>query len=142
MKAGSLELRNPLGNMDTIANFLIMMKNASRVGKPTVVTPFSNIKFQIAELLSSKGFLGKVSKKNKNDMPIIEVELLYPEGAARITDVERISKPSRRLYSAAKDLRSYKQGLGLNVLSTPKGIMADADAKKENVGGEVLFRIW
>lgn len=128
--------------MDTIADFLIMMKNASMVGKPSVVTPFSNIKFQIAELLVKKGFVGKVSKKNKKELPFIEVELLYPEGAARITDVERVSKPSRRLYSGAKELRSYKQGLGLNVLSTPKGIMTDKDAKKENVGGEVLFRIW
>jgi small subunit ribosomal protein S8 len=128
--------------MDTIADFLIMMKNASVVGKPSVVTPFSNIKFEIAELLSKKGFVGKVSKKSKKEIPSIEVELLYLEGAPRITDVDRVSKPSRRLYSAAKDLRSYKQGLGLSVLSTPKGIMADADAKKENVGGEVLFRIW
>jgi small subunit ribosomal protein S8 len=128
--------------MDTIADFLIMMKNASQVGKPSVITPFSNIKFEIAELLSKKGFVGKVSKKNKKEVPSIEVELVYTEGAPRITDVERVSKPSRRLYSAAKDLRSHKQGLGLSVLSTPKGIMADRDAKKENVGGEVLFKIW
>lgn len=128
--------------MDTIADFLIMMKNASLVGKPSVTTPASNMKLAIAELLSKKGFVGAVSKKNKKNVKIIEVELLYPEGKPRITDVEKVSKPSRRLYSAAKGLRSYKQGLGFNVLSTPKGIMTDIDAKKENVGGEVLFRIW
>jgi small subunit ribosomal protein S8 len=128
--------------MDTIADFLIMMKNASMVGKPSVISPYSNIKFAIAELLAKKGFVGAVSKKSRKNVKMIEVEMLYPEGKPRITDVQKVSKPSRRLYSGAKELHSYRQGLGFNVLSTPKGIMVDADAKKENVGGEVLFRIW
>ena len=106
--------------------------------------PFSKMKMAIADILSAKGFIGKVSQKGKTPQTkLLEIELIYDEaGNPRITDVHRISKPSRRLYEKAKKIRSYRKGFGISVLSTSKGIKTDMEAKKENLGGETLFTIW
>ena len=127
---------------DPIGDFLIRIKNASRVGKETVSVPFSNIKSAIAELLSNKGYVGAVTNKTKGKSKILSIELVYKNDRPAVTDVERISKPSRRLYKKAKEITRYRRGYGLAVFSTPRGILADTDAKKENVGGEHLFNIW
>ena len=129
---------------DPIGDFIIRIKNAGNAGKENVSVPFSKMKLAVAELLSSKGFLGPVAKKSKGDVfKFLNVGLLYTEdGKPRISDVKRISKPSRRLYEKAKSIKQYRRGFGISVLSTPKGIMSDMDAKKEKVGGEILFTIW
>ncbi len=129
---------------DPIADFLIRIKNAGYAGKSSVVVPFSKMKLAIAELLQSKGFLALVSTKGKSPTSkVLSIELGFQEnGQPRITDVKRISKPSRRLYEKAKNIKSYRSGVGMTVFSTPKGIMADADARKANLGGEILFSIW
>jgi len=119
------------------------MKNASMVSKDRVVIPFSAMKYSIAQCLKEHGFVGDVSKKTeKNNVPVIEIGLLYKDGAAKIHDVARISKSSRRVYMGMRDLRPVKNGHGLTILSTPKGILSDKQAKKELVGGEALFKIW
>lgn len=129
--------------MDPIANMLITMKNASMVSKDLVVVPFSKIKFSIAECLKEHGFVENISKKTeKNNIPVIEIKLAYDDKGAKIKDVVRVSKPSRRVYSGVKEIRPVKNGHGLTVLSTPKGILSDKQARKEQVGGEVLFKIW
>lgn len=129
--------------MDPIANMLVSMKNASMVSKDRVVVPFSKMKFSIAECLKEHGFVENVSKKTeKNNIPVIEIALAYNEKGAKIHDVARVSKPSRRIYAGVKEIRPVKNGYGLTVLSTPKGILSDKQAKKEQVGGEVLFKIW
>lgn len=128
---------------DPIGDFIIRIKNASAVKKESVSVPFSKMKLAVAELLSAKGFVGKVSEKVKGKAKYLNVELLYTEnGGAVVTGTQRISKPSRRLYEKSKNIRPYRKGYGLSVFSTPKGIMADMDAKKENLGGEFLFNIW
>lgn len=129
---------------DPIGDFITRIKNAGNAGRESVSIPFSKMKFAIAEILSAKGFVGPVAKKNKGDTPrFIIVNLLYSEsGKPAISDVKRISKPSRRLYEKAKNIKQYRRGFGMTVLSTPKGIMADADAKSNNLGGEILFTIW
>ncbi len=113
-------------------------------GKPFVSVPFSKMKLAIAEMLSSKGFLGEISTKGKAPTTkYLQVELIYTEdGKPRVNDVKRISKPSRRLYEKAKNIKGYRMGVGMTVLSTPKGIMADIDARKAKLGGELLFNIW
>ena len=122
---------------------LITMKNASMVSKETVVVPFSNIKYAIAQCLKEQGFITNVSKKTeKNNVPVLEIELSYTADGAKIHDVKRMSKQSRRMYSGAKELRPVKNGHGITVLSTPKGILSDKQARKEMVGGEVLFTMW
>ena len=129
--------------MDNIANMLVSMKNGSAVSKDAVVVPFSGIKYAIAQCLQSHGFIAGASKKTeKKNMPVLEIKLAYGQSGAKIHDVKRLSKPSRRVYMGVKDLRPVKNGHGIVVLSTPKGILADKDAKKEQVGGEALFMIW
>ena len=128
--------------MDQISNMLIMMKNASLAGKESVVLPYSNMKHAIAECLKKEGYINSVTKKVKKDHPVLEVELVYVDKKPKIAEVERISKQSRRVYFGVKDIHSVRNGSGLLVLSTPKGILGGKDAKREQVGGEALFRLW
>ena len=122
---------------------LITMKNASMVSKQTVVVPFSKIKYAIAQCLKDAGYIANASKKTeKNNISVLEIELAYTDAGAKIHDVKRMSKPSRRMYSGVAELRPVKNGHGITVLSTPKGILSDKQAKKELVGGEVLFTMW
>lgn len=128
--------------MDSIANMLIVMKNGSLAGKESVLLPYSKMKNAIAECLKKEGYVSEVAKKVKKDIPMLEVVLAYNEDKPRITEVERISKQSRRVYMGMKDIHTVRSGSGLLVLSTPKGILSGKEARKEQVGGEALFRIW
>jgi len=119
-----------------------MLKNASLAGKETVSFPYSNMKNAIAMCLKKEGYVKEVSKKVKKGFPVLEVELTYKEEMPKITEVERISKQSRRVYFKMKEIHSIRNGSGLLVLSTPKGILSGKEARKEQVGGEALFRIW
>ena len=125
---------------DPISDLIIRIKNASDAGKETVTVVGSKIAENVAHLLKKSGYLSSVQKsKEKRELLL---GLVYFEGTPRIHGVERISKPSRRLYQKASDIRSYKSGYGNVIFSTPKGILTDVDAKKLKVGGEVLFKIW
>jgi small subunit ribosomal protein S8 len=128
--------------MDSISNMLIVMKNGSLAGKETVFFPYSKMKQAIAECLKNEGYVNAVFKKIKKDNPVLEVELVYTDKKPKITEVERISKQSRRVYFGIKDIRSVRNGTGLLVLSTPKGILSGKAARTEQVGGEALFRVW
>jgi len=128
--------------MDQISNMIIMMKNASKANRPTVSFPYSKMKHAIADCLKKEGYVVSLSKKMKKMVPMLEVELVYVDGQPKINDVERISKQSRRVYYGVSDIKPIKNGYGLVVLSTPKGILSGKDAKKELVGGEALFKIW
>ncbi|MFA6272811.1 MAG: 30S ribosomal protein S8 [Patescibacteria group bacterium] len=128
--------------MDSISNMLIVMKNGSLAGKESVAFPYSKIKNAIAECLKKEGYVSSVSKKVKKDQPVLEIELAYAEEKPKITEVERISKQSKRVYFGMKDIHKVRNGAGLLVLSTPKGILSGKEARKEQVGGEALFRIW
>ena len=119
-----------------------MMKNASLAGLPTTAFPYSKMKNAIAECLKKEGYIVGTAKKSKKGVPMLEVELVYVAGTPKVTNVERISKPSRRVYYGTGDIKPIKNGFGLLVLSTPKGIMSGKEAKKELVGGEALFKIW
>ena len=128
---------------DPIGDFIIRIKNAGMVGKETISLPSSKMKLAIAELLSKKGFVGEVSNKAKDGKSVMTVGLLYREdGTPKVRDVQRISKPGRRIYEKAKDIKRFKRGFGISVFSTPKGILADSDAKEQNLGGEILFKLW
>ncbi len=116
-----------------------MIKNANRAEREVVVVPHSKIKMAIAECLLRHGFVSSVSKKVKKGFPVIELGLIYRDGQPRVTEVTRISKSSRRMYTGVKGIRPVKHGQGIMVLTTPKGILTDKEARKELVGGEVLF---
>lgn len=118
------------------------MKNGSLAGKESVFFPYSKMKNAIAECLKKEGYVSNIAKKVKKDQPVLEVGLIYRDKNPKITEVERISKQSRRVYFGMKDIHSIRNGSGLLVLSTPKGILSGKDARKEQVGGEALFKIW
>ena len=119
------------------------MKNGALVSKEAVVVPFSKLKYAVAQCLKDAGYVTSVSKKTeKKNIPVLEIALAYDGASPRIHDVLRMSKPSRRTYMGVHDLRPVKNGHGVVVLSTPKGILTDKQARKEMVGGEALFMIW
>ncbi|OGI58286.1 30S ribosomal protein S8 [Candidatus Nomurabacteria bacterium RIFCSPHIGHO2_02_FULL_37_45] len=128
--------------MDSISNMLIIMKNGSKVDKESVFFPYSKIKHAILECLKKEGYVNNISKKISKNQQILEVGLAYKDKKPKITEVERISKQSRRVYFRMKDIHKVRNGSGLLVLSTPKGILSGKDARHEQVGGEALFKIW
>jgi len=128
--------------MDQIANMINMIKNANRVGHESIFVPYSKVKHAIAECLVKEGFLKGASKKAKKGIPVLEVELAYVDGAPKVNGVDRVSKLSRRVYAGVKSIKSTRSGYGSTILTTPKGILTDKQARKEMVGGEVLFKIW
>jgi len=128
--------------MDPVSNMLIGMKNANRALRDSVIVPESKLCLAIAQKLSQEGFVGAISKKTRRGRPVFEVMLIAVDRIPKISEVVRVSKPSRRMYAGLHDIKSVKNGKGLLVLSTPKGILTDKEARKEHVGGEILFSIW
>jgi small subunit ribosomal protein S8 len=128
--------------MDPVSNMLNGMKTANLALRESVIVPQSKLCLAIAEKLSKEGFVGTVTKKTRLGRPVFEVQLISNDRQPKITEVVRISKPSRRMYAGSADVRAVKNGKGLLVLTTPKGILTDKEARKEHVGGEVLFSIW
>jgi len=128
--------------MDGISDLIIRIKNASATGKESVTVPHSKVKEAILAVLEREGYVKGISKKGKKIHKSLEVGLVYDEYGPRVKGVERVSHLSKRIYRGVKDLRPVKQGHGMMILTTPKGILTDAEAKKQKVGGELLFKIW
>jgi small subunit ribosomal protein S8 len=121
---------------------LIMIKNASRAKRPTVTVPYSKIKEAIADCLKKNGYVASVTKDKVKNMPVLVLGVAYDGEVAKVKDLERVSKPSKRVYVGVNDIRAVKSGYGIMVLSTPKGVMTDREARKELVGGEVICKLW
>ena len=127
---------------DRVGDFIIRLKNGGSIAATHVSVPHSNLLEAIARKLQSLGYIKSLEVTKKLPKKI-DVELAYDEaGNHAITDVKRISKPGRRLYVHAREAHSVKNGDGARLLSTPKGILTDAEARKNRVGGENLFEIW
>lgn len=127
---------------DPISDLIIRLKNGSDAKKASVTISYSRLVENIVHALKKAGYVTTVEKKGKPIVRELEVGLVYFEASPRIKGVERISKPSRRIYIKSGDIRMYRSGFGNVFLTTPKGIMTDAEARKNKVGGEVLFKIW
>lgn len=123
---------------DSVSDALIRTKNGYQVGKESVMLKYSKFILRVMELLEKEGYVGKVSQKDRE----IVVALKYNSRKPAITNVERVSKPSLRIYKGAKELPRVLNGLGIAIVSTPKGLMTDKQARKEQVGGEVLALVW
>lgn len=124
-------------------DLLTKIKNAQVVKKESVKLPYSEMDFLIAELLTKHKFVEGASKKGRAPKRVLEVKLRYDkEGVGAVQGVNVLSKPSRRLYAGYKDLRPVRQGYGLLVVSTPKGIMDGKSARQQKLGGQLLFQIW
>jgi len=129
--------------MDVLANMLIMIKNAGNAGKDSVKVSYSTYKHAVCDALVRLGYIKAVHKKTaKGGFDELAIELLQEGTSPRIKGLRRVSKPSRRLYSDAKSIRTIRNGFGEVVLSTPKGILGGQEAKEKLVGGELLFEIW
>lgn len=128
---------------DPISDFIIRLKNSSDAHKAVVEIRYSKFAENVAHALKKAGYIGSIEKKGKKYTEVLELAISYiAENEPRIHGVQRISKPSRRIYQKSSDIRTYRSGFGNTFLSTPKGILPDIEAKKNKVGGEVLFKIW
>ncbi len=128
--------------MDPISDLIINIKNASDAGKETVTVPYSSIKEEILTVLQKEGYIESIAKRGKKIHKSIDIGLAYDTYGPRVKGVQRISHLSKRVYGGVKDMKSVKQGHGVLVVTTPKGILTDAEARRQKVGGELLFKIW
>ena len=111
-----------------------------------VSVPLSKTKLKIAEILKDSGFLSNIEKKSKKgkktEHEYLLLQLKYNDSEGALSGVKFISKPSRKIYIKSKDIKSVRSGYGISIISTPKGIMSSKDARKQNLGGEILFEVW
>jgi small subunit ribosomal protein S8 len=128
---------------DPIGDLLTRIRNAQTRGRTTVKTPASSLRKRVLDVLQSEGYIRGYSQAEfatgKNEF---EIELKYSDGEPVIREIQRVSKPGRRVYSSVKNIPTIHNGLGISILSTPKGVMADHEARDQNVGGEVLCRVF
>ena len=130
-------MTDPLGDM------LTRIRNAQLRGKSTVRTPASKVRAWVLDVLQDEGYIrGYERTADERGHPAIEVSLKYHEGVPVIRELKRVSKPGRRVYMAARDLPQIRSGLGVSIVSTPRGVMSDANARQANVGGEVLCTVF
>ncbi|SMX30949.1 30S ribosomal protein S8 [Actibacterium lipolyticum] len=132
-----MSVNDPLGDM------LTRIRNAQMRGKSTVRTPASKLRAWVLDVLQDEGYIrGYENATSALGMPEIEISLKYYEGTPVIRELKRVSKPGRRVYMNVKEIPSVRQGLGVSIVSTSKGVMSDAAARSANVGGEVLCTVF
>ncbi len=128
---------------DSVADMMIRIKNAGVVRKDTVEVPYSKIKFAICEVLKKEGFIADVDTKGKKvSEKAIVITLKYEGKNPKITGTSKVSKFSKRIYGSVSEIRPVKNGAGLLVMTTPKGILSGSEARKQKVGGELLLKVW
>jgi len=128
---------------DPIGDMLTRIRNSQMRGKSTVVTPASKLRARVLDVLADEGYIrGYEDTTDARGHAAIEISLKYYEGEPVIREVKRVSKPGRRVYLGANDIPQVRQGLGVSIVSTSKGVMTDASARAANVGGEVLCTVF
>ncbi|MFH1656651.1 MAG: 30S ribosomal protein S8 [Candidatus Nealsonbacteria bacterium] len=142
--------------IDPIVDMLNRIRNSQAVFKETVSIPFSNLKYEIAKILEKRGYIEKIEKKGRKEKKFIELTLKYEQNLSELNDkkesrqkkepvilgLKRISKQGQRIYKNYKGIKLVRGGYGMAIVSTPKGLMTDRDAKKSKLGGEILCEIW
>ncbi len=131
-----MTMSDPLGDM------LTRIRNAQMRKKSKVTTPGSRLRERVLDVLQAEGYIRGYSQLDLNGKAEIEIELKYYDGLPVIREIERVSRPGRRVYASVKNIPRVSNGLGVSILSTPKGVMSDAEARDQNVGGEVLCRVF
>jgi len=128
---------------DPIADMLTRIRNSLRMGKESVEMPGSRIKRSIAEILKQEGYIQDFRLEQEKEKATLHIQMKYgPDGGNSIRDLQRVSRPGRRVYVARDDIPKVLDGLGICILSTPKGVMADWRCREEGVGGELLCNVW
>ncbi|MGF1463185.1 MAG: 30S ribosomal protein S8 [Maricaulaceae bacterium] len=130
-----MSMNDPLGDM------LTRIRNSLLRRRGRVVTPASNLRQRVLDVLVEEGFIRGYSEVEQEGKRTFEIELKYFDGDPVISEIQRVSTPGRRVYSSVKDLPRVQNGLGIAILSTPKGVMSDAAAREQNVGGEILCQV-
>ncbi|MBI5164483.1 MAG: 30S ribosomal protein S8 [Magnetospirillum sp.] len=132
-----MSMTDPLGDM------LARIKNGQRATKASIKSPASRLRANVLEVLKREGYIrGYSQEENRPGVAELTIELKYHEGKPVITEITRVSKPGRRVYSKITDLPRVANGLGISILSTPRGVMSDAEARVQHVGGEVLCQVF
>ncbi|HAQ33015.1 MAG: 30S ribosomal protein S8 [Alphaproteobacteria bacterium] len=129
---------------DPVADLLTRIRNGQRANKSSVLSPVSKLRGNVLEVLKSEGYIRayEIRKDGESEMESFKIELKYHEGKPVIHEISRVSRPGRRVYSKIKDLPRYYGGLGIAILSTPRGVMSDTQARQANVGGEILCQVF
>lgn len=132
-----MSLSDPLGDL------LTRIRNGQQAGKRTIESPASKLRASVLDVLQREGFIrGYAREEVRSGVARLVIELKYNEGQPVIRRIDRVSKPGRRVYSGIKDLRRVYNGLGVSILSTPRGVMSDGEARAANVGGEILCQVF
>jgi len=127
---------------DPLSDMIVRIKNGLQIQKDEIFIPFSKIKEETAKILKEKGFIDSYKKIQKGKREFLVLSLKYKNNLSAISEIKRISKPGRRFYIDTKEIPKLTKGFGVLILSTSKGIMADEEAKKIGIGGEVILRVW
>ena len=131
-----MSLSDPIGDM------IARIKNAQIRNHKKVQLPSSKFKIKIAEVLKSEGYIIDYKVSQESNKPYLEISLKYNSGNPVISSIQRVSKPGRRIFSRAESLPKINNGLGIAIISTPKGVMSDIDARKQKVGGEIICKVF
>ena len=129
-------------NNDTISDFLAQLKNAYLARHKNVEVSYAKILLELGKILKSEGYISEIKTQSDKNKKTILIELLYTNRKPAITDVKRVSKPGLRVYVSKQRIPYVYGGLGTAIISTPKGVMTGKEAKKQNIGGEVLCKVW
>jgi small subunit ribosomal protein S8 len=127
---------------DPIGDMITRIRNAQMRKRPAVTTPASSLRKRVLDVLQTEGYIRGYAEVELNGKSEFQIELKYFDGQPVIRQIERVSKPGRRVYSSVRSIPRVADGLGVSILSTPKGVMTDHDARDQNVGGEVLCRVF
>ena len=127
---------------DPLGDLLTRIRNGQRAKKDSVTSPASNLRVRVLDVLQREGYIRGYSEEAMGPAKGVRIELKYFEGQPAIKHVARVSKPGRRVYSGSQDLPRIMNGLGITIVSTPKGVLSDAEAREQNVGGEVLAEVF
>ncbi len=127
---------------DPITDMLNQIRNAGAVGKTELSLPASKLKFEVAKILMQENFISDVKKTVKGKSKTMKIVLKYDNGILAIAGLRKVSKPGQRIYAKVSEIKNVKGGYGMSVVSTPKGLMTNKEARKAKLGGEILLEIW
>lgn len=128
--------------IDPISDMLTRIRNAIKVRHEKVAAPYSKLKSEILSILKKEGYIEDYGIVKQDKINILEITLSYNDNVSKITDLQKISKPSQRIYVDKNKIPRFKQGLGLMIISTSKGLMTDKQARKNKIGGELMCEVW
>ncbi len=131
-----------LQSTDQIADLITRIRNAIMVGKNEILVPTSKLKAQVVEVLKKNGYVAEYEVVDGKPRGVLKVTIFEPGMVAKINEISKVSKPGRRVYSAAEDLPVIKSGRGMIIVSTSKGLMTGREAKKNRLGGDILVKVW